>query len=317
MAASHAQFTGIHWTESIENCAQNAPNQLEFDIYLQFDGTRPNVELLAYAFGINYSTSILNGGTGSFTQVQARDAVLTPLATPNLSNVPGTSTNGGTLTSTVRITQSSRSPAGGVININPLAPAPSPKFFLGRFRLTTSVASFTANAEAGLSPQCASQVGRANFSAVYDTGAAAPSFTATSFSTNPPQPAMVCASSNSCQTLVLNPSTCPIASQMAGYTSCNLSPVTVTGSITNAADSTRWSTNGTGAFANNTFLTTTFTPGAAGDTIFFTAFGTGCAPSTAFRIYTNSQTTYSNVTTSACDSYQWPVTAFNYTVSKF
>ena len=35
-------FTGIHFTMSVENCAQVAANQLEFDMYLQFDGTTAN-----------------------------------------------------------------------------------------------------------------------------------------------------------------------------------------------------------------------------------------------------------------------------------
>ena len=101
-------FTGIHFTMSVENCAQVAPNQLEFSMQLQFDDTISYIELLSYAFGVNYSTSILNGGIATVSQVMARDAALINLATPNLANVTGTTSNGGTATNQVRITQSIR-----------------------------------------------------------------------------------------------------------------------------------------------------------------------------------------------------------------
>ena len=63
----------IHWTGTVELCAQVAPNQLEFNVYLQFDGTSSVIELAGYSFGVNYTSTILNGGTASFTQVIARD----------------------------------------------------------------------------------------------------------------------------------------------------------------------------------------------------------------------------------------------------
>ena len=93
---------------SVENCAQVAPNQLEFSMQLQFDDTISYIELLSYAFGVNYSTSILNGGIATVSQVMARDAALINLATPNLANVTGTTSNGGTATNQVRITKSIR-----------------------------------------------------------------------------------------------------------------------------------------------------------------------------------------------------------------
>ena len=53
-------FTGIHFTMSVEGCAQIAPDQLEFDLFLQFDGTLSKIELLAYSYGVNFNSLILN-----------------------------------------------------------------------------------------------------------------------------------------------------------------------------------------------------------------------------------------------------------------
>ena len=202
---AQSQDIPIHWTQSIEECAQVAPNQLEYSVYLQFDGATPNIELLSYAFGINFNSAILNGGVGSCEQIKPRDQAFKSLPAPKLNVVVGTKFNGGTETGQVRITQSVNSYGQGARNINPEAPKPGTKLFLGRFRLSTSAASFSKNAIAGLSIQCPLKVGRANFSVIYDIGGVPPSKTATSFSTNPPQPAASCISTTACSALILNP----------------------------------------------------------------------------------------------------------------
>ena len=143
--SAHSQAgVPIHWTESIENCTQNAPNQLEFDLFLQFDGTIPNIELLAYSAGVNYNASILNGGNGSFIQVAPRDAALSPLSAVTIAHTNGNISNGGLAPNHLRFTQSPRTAGSGVLNVNPAAPSPSPQFLLGRFRLTTSASSLPA-----------------------------------------------------------------------------------------------------------------------------------------------------------------------------
>ena len=201
--SAQSQNNPIHWSLTIEQCTQVASNQLEFSLYMQFDGTTPNIELLSYAFGINYNAAIFNGGKGSCTQIFPRDPLLKPLPKPVLAMLTGTKVNGLTETNQIRLTQGVSFFGSGVHNINPSAPEPGTKLFLGRFQLTTSAASFLKNADAGLSIQCSQRVGRTNFSVIYDIGGIPPSNTATSFSKNPPQPAVSCHSLSDCSGLIL------------------------------------------------------------------------------------------------------------------
>ena len=155
-------FTGIHFTMSMESCAQVAPDQLEFDLFLQFDGTLSKIELLAYSYGINFNSLILNGGSQNFTQVGAIDPALNTLNTPIL--------NAGTL-GHLRITTSPKATGSGVI-INSSVQTTSPKYKIGRFRLTNSLPSFATNIPANLDAQCSAIIGKTSLAAIYSLNGA-------------------------------------------------------------------------------------------------------------------------------------------------
>lgn len=75
-----------HVTLTLQNPSATSTN-IEFDVYLVNDGTTA-LKIAGYQFGINFSSSILNGGTPSSTAYEyiagTRDAALNALTAPSV-----------------------------------------------------------------------------------------------------------------------------------------------------------------------------------------------------------------------------------------
>ncbi|GBL35475.1 hypothetical protein EMGBS15_10700 [Filimonas sp.] len=83
-----------HVTMTLQNPTSTA-NTLEFDVYIVNDGTSV-LNLGGYQFGINFSNTILNGGTpaanGAYTYIAGtRDAAFASLSAPSIAYTASTS----------------------------------------------------------------------------------------------------------------------------------------------------------------------------------------------------------------------------------
>lgn len=76
---------GSHVTISLQN-ATSTSNQIEFDVFIVNDGTT-NLSLGGYQFGLNFSNTILNGGTPGATSYAllagTRDPIFNTLSAPS------------------------------------------------------------------------------------------------------------------------------------------------------------------------------------------------------------------------------------------
>ena len=76
--SAQSQNNPIHWSLTIEQCMQVASNQLEFSLYMQFDGTTLNIELVASdaldeLVVVGYGTQRKAVVTGAIAKVKGSD----------------------------------------------------------------------------------------------------------------------------------------------------------------------------------------------------------------------------------------------------
>ena len=118
-------FSAEHVTLSLQN-ATSTTNTIEFDVYIVNDGTT-SLQIKGYAFGINFSPTILNGGTpgpSSYVYIAGtRDPAFT-----SLSGV-STAYNNNQLKATSTL----------VPSVNAVTLVPGLQYRLGRFSFTNTV----------------------------------------------------------------------------------------------------------------------------------------------------------------------------------
>lgn len=131
-----AQESGSHFTVSLANVTSTS-NTMEFDVVLVIDGTGAAADgqkLSAMSAGINYSTTIVNGGTLSCAYIGGKSAQLSGLVNPAS---PSTVTAGH-----IRITASPLTIENSFDIVNGT-------YTFGRYRLTNT-ASWAQNSNAQL-----------------------------------------------------------------------------------------------------------------------------------------------------------------------